>query len=122
MKRTGPTSDRTKKAIALLEKTGRKSKSAIWLDLATRLAKPRRQRASINIWKIEKLAKIFSKKTLVVPGKVLANGQLKEKANVVAFEFSPAAIEKIEKAGGKAILIEDAVEKKLDAKTMVLVK
>ena len=122
MKRTGPTKEKAKKAIALLEKAGRKSKSAIWLDLATRLSKPRRQRASINLWKIEKLAKIFPGKNLVIAGKVLGKGQLETKASVIAFEFSQEAEEKIKKAGGKAITLEEAVEKKLEAKTMVIVK
>ena len=119
MKR-GPTKERAKKTMALLEKTGRKSKSALWMDLAARLAKPRRQRASANLWKIDKLARIFKGKTLIVPGKVLGNGIISEKANVVAFEFSDSAEEKIKKAGGKAIMIEDAVSE--PAKTMVIVK
>ena len=122
MKRTGPTKERSKKAIALLEKTGRKSKNAIWLDLATRLGKPRRQRPSTNLWKIEKLAKIFKGKNLVVPGKVLGQGQIAEKASVIAFEFSETAKEKIKKAGGKAMQIEEAIEQKITPKTMVIVK
>jgi len=122
MKRTGPTKERAKKTIALLEKEGRKSKKAIWLDLANRLGKPRRQRCSVNMWKIEKLARLFPKKNLVVPGKVLAFGQLSEKANVIAFEFSSGAREKIEKAGGKAILFEEAIAEKIAPKTMILTK
>jgi len=121
MKRTGPTRERAKKVIALLEKAGRKSKNALWLDLANRLAKPRRQRPDINLWKIAKLAGIFSGKTLVVPGKVLGTGKIKEKVNVVAFEFSGQAEEKIVKAGGKAIKIEEAVEA-IAPKAMVIVK
>jgi len=122
MKRTGPTKERTKRVIALLEKQARKSKNAIWLDLAQRLAKPRRQRPTINLWKLEKLAKLFPEKNLVVPGKVLGNGQLEEKASVVSFEFSKDAIKKIEKAGGKAFLIEQAIEQKIEPKTMVIAK
>ena len=120
MKRTGPTKEKAKKVIALLEKTGRKSKNAIWIDLAQRLAKPRRQRASINLWKLEKLAKLFSGKKLVIAGKVLGNGQLTQKASIVAFEFSEEAERKIKEAGGKAISMEEAT--KIAAKEMVLVK
>lgn len=120
MKRTGPTKEKTKKAIALLEKTGRKSKSAIWIDLAQRLSKSRRQRTSVNLWKIEKLAKLFQGKNLVVAGKVLGNGQLTEKANIIAFEFSEEAERKIKEAGGKAISIEEST--KIAPKEMVLIK
>jgi len=120
MKGNGPTQERAKRVVALLEKTGRKSKCAIWLDLASRLAGPRRQRPSINLWKLDKLAGIFPGKSLVVPGKVLGKGGISAKAHVVAFEFSGSAKEKIEKAGGKAVLIEDALS---DAsKNMVIVK
>lgn len=120
MKRTGPTQERAKRIVALLEKTGRKSKSGIWLDLASRLAGSRRQRPSINLWKLDRLARIFPGKGLVVPGKVLAKGEISGKARVVAFEFSGSAMEKIEKAGGKAVLIEDALSD--SSKNLVIVK
>ena len=122
MKRTGPTKEKAKKTIAMLQKASRKSKSAIWLDLAKRLEKPRRQRASTNLWKVDKLAKIFPGKNLVVPGKLLANGNLSEKVNVIAFEFSEEAIRKIKEAGGKAIFLEQALEQKIEPKTMVIIK
>jgi len=122
MKRTGPTKEKTRKLVALLEKAGRKSKSAIWIELATRVTKPRRQRPDINLWKIEKLAKVFEGKSLVVPGKVLGFGEVSQKASVVALEFSSQAEEKIKKAGGEAILLEEALEKGIKPKNMVIVK
>ena len=121
MKRTGPTKERAKKVIALLEKTGRKSKAGIWIDIAVRLALPRRHRVSVNLWKIERLAKVFPGKNLVVPGKVLAFGNLSQKASVIAFEFSKEAEEKIRKADGKAVLLEEAIAEKIAPKTMVIV-
>ena len=122
MKRTGPTKERTRKLVALLEKAGRKSKSAIWIEIAARVTKPRRQRPDINLWKIEKLAKVFEGKSLVVTGKVLGFGEVSQKASVVALEFSSQAEKKIKKAGGEAILLEEAVEKGIKPKTMVIVK
>ena len=38
--------------------------------------------------------------------KVLGNGDLKKKLTVTAHAFSKSAVEKIEKAGGKAVLVE----------------
>jgi large subunit ribosomal protein L18e len=122
MKTTGPTKERTKKLLALLEKKGRKSKSAVWIDLSQRIAKPRRNRPSVNVWKIEKLAGVFPGKTLVVAGKVLGYGQISSKASVAALEFSAEAREKIEKAGGKALSLEGLAEKDTKAKELVLVK
>jgi len=40
--------------------------------------------------------------------KVLGNGDLKKKLTVTAHAFSKSAVEKIEKAGGKAVLVEIA--------------
>jgi len=122
MKRTGPTREKAKIVIALLEKASRKSKSAIWLDLAQRLAKPRRQRAMINLWKLDRLSVVFPRKSLVVPGKVLGNGAVSGKLSVVAFEFSAEAKRKINEAGGKALGFEEALKQKLEPKSMVIVK
>lgn len=41
-----------------------------------------------------------------LPVKILGDGELKKKLNVSAHAFSKSAKEKIEKAGGKAVLIE----------------
>jgi large subunit ribosomal protein L15 len=43
-----------------------------------------------------------------VPVKVLAGGDISKALTVHAHKFSPAAIQKIEGAGGKAVVIEDA--------------
>ncbi len=122
MKRTGPTREKTKKTIALLEKAGRKTKSGIWIDLADRLSMPRRKRPSVNLWKLDKLAAVFPEKKLVVPGKVLAKGALGHKATVIAFEYSKEAKEKIKKAGGKALSLEEAIAAKTAGKEMVIAK
>lgn len=122
MKRTGPTKERTRKLVALLEKAGRRGKSAIWIEIAARVSKPRRQRTALNLWKLEKLAGLFEGKTIVVPGKVLGFGSISRKAAVAALEFSTQAREKIVKAGGKAMLLEEAVEKGVKPKEMVIAK
>jgi len=111
MKRTGPTREKTKKLIAMLEKASRKGKKALWLDIAERLGKPSRQKHSVNLWKVDKLARLFKGKHLLVPGKVLGKGVLQEKASVIAFGFSETARERIEKAGGKAMELEEAIGK-----------
>jgi large subunit ribosomal protein L18e len=121
MKVTGPAKLETKKIIAELEKHYRKSKEAIWLDLAERIAKPRRQRVSVNIWKIEKLAKIIEKKILVVPGKVLGFGELTRPVHVVALEYSTDAKKKILEKGN-AMTLREAIEKKIKPKEMAIVK
>ena len=48
--------------------------------------------------------------TILVPGKVLSNGELDKKVNVVALKFSAKAQEKIESAGGECISIDEIIE------------
>ena len=40
---------------------------------------------------------------VVVPGKVLGSGEPKDKLTIAAFKFSPRALVKVEKAGGRCI-------------------
>lgn len=121
MKVTGPTKLETKKIIAELEKQARKSGQALWLDLAERIAKPRRQRPVVNVWKIERLAKVLDKKILVVPGKVLGFGELSRPVQVVALEYAPDAKKKILEKG-TAMTIREALGKKIKPREMAIVK
>ena len=105
--------------IIQFEKHFKKTKKPVWKDLAKILKKSRRQRTSLNIWKLEKLAKKFSGKTLVVPGKILGSGTLTEKIKVYALEYSDSAIKKIN-SKGQALIISEVVKEK--PSTIVIVK
>jgi ribosomal protein L18E len=52
MKSKGPSKKTSRELILLLEKYGKANKAELFIDLAKRLAKPRRNRPSINIWKV----------------------------------------------------------------------
>ena len=103
MRRTGPTNIVLRKTIRLLRKIAREHKSALWKDIAERLEKPRRQRVTVNISKINRYTKEGD--VIVVPGKVLGMGILDHSVTVAAISFSASAIEKISKAGGKCLHI-----------------
>ena len=122
MKATGPTKKSTRELIVRLEKLGKKNKSAIWVKVAEILSKPRRNRASINLWRLNKLAKKFPSKTFVMPGKVLGKGDLNHKITIAALEFSKEAREKIEAAKGKAMLLEEIAGMKAEKNTLQLIK
>lgn len=64
--------------------------------------------AKVTLEEFEKLGLINSKSSLV---KILGNGEIKKKLEVHAHKFSKQAIAKIEKAGGKAVIIERKSEK-----------
>jgi len=64
--------------------------------------------SKITLDELDKIGLISSKKLGL---KILGNGELKKKLEIHAEKFSKSAIEKIEKAGGKAIVIESAAVK-----------
>ncbi|MFH1326775.1 MAG: uL15 family ribosomal protein [archaeon] len=76
-------------------------KSKAWLKVASILSSSRKNKIQINLNEI--------KEDVVVPGKVLSQGEI-GKTKVVAFSFSEKAKEKIVKAGGKTINILDEIK------------
>ena len=91
-----------------LKATSRDNDSAIWRDIAVRLEKPNRNWAETNLSKIERYAK--DGETLVVPGKVLAAGNITKKVTVAAFSFSQKAKDAITESGGKAVSIRELMD------------
>lgn len=104
-KRTGPTNVHMRTLINKLQK----SKSAAWKDVADRLNSARRKRAEVNIASISRHAK--DGETIVVPGIVMAAGELDKAVTVAAWRFSAAAVEKIKKAKGSTMTIEELLKK-----------
>lgn len=92
----------------LKAKTREDSKAAIWRDIALRLESPHRVWAEANLSKIERYAK--DGETIVVPGKVLAAGDITKAVNVAAYSFSSKAAAEIAKAGGKVMTIRELMD------------
>ena len=86
----------------------RKNKTGFWKAVGKKLSTPRSNRAAVNLAKLERLG---GKETLVVPGKVLASGELSKKLTIAAYSFSEKAAEKIKAAGGTALSLEDELKK-----------
>jgi large subunit ribosomal protein L18e len=93
-----------RKLIVDLERTARKSKAPIWKRAAFLLSKPTRQRAEVNLNKIQSVANEGD--VLLIPGKVLGIGKIAKKVKIAAFRFSKSALVKIEKAGAEPMSIE----------------
>lgn len=96
----------------------RKEQKPFWRRVAELLAKPKRRRTEVNLKKIEKLAKDGD--VVVVPGKVLGDGRLTKKVNVVAFSFSESAKKIIDGAGAKYMEIEEYYRKDKEAKDAII--
>jgi large subunit ribosomal protein L18e len=95
--------------IRFLKKGGRENKAQIWRDIAERLAKPRSRSVVVNLSRLERYTE--KRETVVVPGKVLAAGQITHPITVAAFAFSERAAEKIGAAKGKCVSFADLVKK-----------
>ena len=107
MRRTGPTNYVWRMTIRQLRKAAHVNKARIWRYVAELLERPRRRRIVVNVSKINRYTAPGD--VVVVPGKVLGAGILDHGVTVAAMAFSRSALEKIKKAGGRAIHILDLV-------------
>ena len=80
----------------------------LWQRLARELEKPTRKRREVNLSRIQRFAK--SGETVLVPGKVLAAGELNKKVTIAAWNFSASAKEKVKAAGGKTLAISELIK------------
>ncbi|MBI4448683.1 50S ribosomal protein L18e [Candidatus Woesearchaeota archaeon] len=106
--RTGPSNQHLHALIAHLKKESHTHDTPLWHRLAEDLARPARQRRSVNISRIERYA--TKDDIVVVPGKVLGTGTLSQAVTVAAWQFSESAKTQIEKAKGKALTIIDLIK------------
>ena len=122
MKPTGPTKQSTKQLIQDLKDKSLKEKQQVWKAIAEKLSKPSRQRAAINVSKINSLSKKFPEKTFIIAGKVLGNGKIGQKASVIALSYSKSAKKAIEESKGSAELLKEIAAKKFDASKLMISK
>ena len=106
VKKTGPSNPYLKELIHDL----RKQKKPLWDRIAGELEKSSRKRRQVNLSRIKRHAK--KGETIVVPGKVLGNGEAPERTVIAAWKFTSAAEEKIRKAKGKAITLKELLKNK----------
>ena len=94
--------------VGQLKEAGRTQGAPIWRDIASRLEKPSRSWAQVNVSKLE--AVLQDGETAVIPGKLLGDGEIGRKVTVVAVSASASAVAKIQKAGGKVLTFEEGVK------------
>jgi large subunit ribosomal protein L18e len=91
--------------IRQLEEKGRHENKPFWQTLAKKINRPRRKAYEVNLFSLERNAK--GRETVVVPGYVLGSGTITKPVTVAALKFSGKAEEKIRKAGGKVLPMEE---------------
>jgi large subunit ribosomal protein L18e len=95
--------------IADLKRSSFEHKAPIWKDIASRLEKPAKSWAEVNLGHVSKHTQKGD--TVVIPGKLLGLGSIDKAVTVAAFSFSDSAVSKLKKAGGQNISIRELVEK-----------
>jgi len=98
--------------------SGKKKDS--WKDIAGILSGPRRNRICINLEKISKESK--TGETIVIPGKVLSQGDIDKKIKIVAFSFSEKAKEKLLSAKCEISSILEEIKSNPSAKGIKVIK
>jgi large subunit ribosomal protein L18e len=106
-------------SIVLLERKARSGDVGIWRDAAKLLSSGTVTWPEVNVGRISRLGDVSA---VFVPGKVLGTGSIERKINVGAFSFSASARSKIERAGGKALSVEEFVKKYPEGSGVALVK
>ena len=109
MRETKTTNPQLIDLIGLLKKESREKQAPIWLDVADHLAKSRSQRVSVNLSKLNRHTKKAD--VVIVPGKLLASGNIEHSVTVASFDISDKAKAKLEAAKAKYITIQDLMEK-----------
>jgi large subunit ribosomal protein L18e len=114
--RTKPSDPRYSKLMKSLWK----SKRRIWREVFNWLNKPNNERVAINISKINRNTK--ENEIVLVPGKVLSNGNLDHKlASIAAVSFSKSAREKISNDGVITETIEDLLNRNPEGRNVKII-
>jgi large subunit ribosomal protein L18e len=109
MRETKSTNPQIIELIKYLKKQSREKDAGIWLAVAEKLAKPSRQRVAVNLSRVNRYTD--KNATVVVPGKLLASGNLDHAVTVAAFAASDKAKAKLTSAKAKYLSITELVEK-----------
>ncbi len=117
--KTKTTNPELRSLILELRRKTHKVNKALWRRIADDLERSNRQRRIVNLSRINKYSK--ENEVVVVPGKVLASGDLNHKLTIAAFSFSKQAVEKIEKAGGNALTLKEIMDKNPEAKNIKII-
>ena len=92
----------------LLKKTKQKYNAPIWSLIEDNLKKFKKH-SPINLSKIDRLS--VDGQTIMALGKVLSSGSITNKnINIVAYDFSVKALDKIKESGSKAFNIEEFIK------------
>lgn len=95
-------------------------KKSKWLEVSHLISAPRRTQIAINLDQINSQTK--DNEVVIIPGKVLSEGELDKKVKIAALYFSSKALEKLKKAKIETLSIREEINKNPDAKNIKIIK
>jgi len=104
--------------IDQLKEKSRETGSALWRDVALRLSKSRKNWAQPNLSRISRYAPKGA--VILVPGKLLGSGEVEGSPTVAAYSASTGARDKLTKAGGKYLTLDDLMNENPEGKGVVI--
>jgi large subunit ribosomal protein L18e len=110
---------RLNETVKALKAAGRKGKAPIWTRAAELLEHSRSRRVEVNLARLRGAGAEGG--LILVPGKVLGDGDAPSKITIGAYAFSREARRKIEKANSKAVPILEFQGKHKDGKGVLLI-
>ncbi|MGQ9719960.1 MAG: 50S ribosomal protein L18e [Candidatus Jordarchaeum sp.] len=119
-KPTGPTNPEDWKLVIELDKKSKSEKCSLWKRVSDELRKPRRNRASVNLSKINRYT--VNDDIILVPGKVLGSGELEHKVIIAALTFSEEAVNKTKKSGGECVTIRELMKRNPSGSKVKIIK
>jgi large subunit ribosomal protein L18e len=97
-----------KSLVTELRKLSNQENKKLWAKVAEEFQKPTRNSRSINLNKINHLTK--ENDIVIVPGKVLGNGELQHKITIAAFKISSQAHEKLKESKSEFYFLDDFIK------------
>lgn len=94
-------------------------KNGAWLSVASLLSSSRRNAIDVNLSDIDKISSEGD--IIVVPGKVLSQGEVKKKIRIAAYKFSDKAREKLLKEKAQLVTILEEIKQNPEGKGIKVV-
>jgi large subunit ribosomal protein L18e len=94
--------------VKQLKAASAKNKAPIWSRLAKLVQSPSSAKKVVNLTKLNDVTK--ENDVIIVPGKILATGNLGHKITLCSFSISNSAAQKVIESGGKIINFSELIE------------
>ena len=95
-------------------------KNTAWLNVGQIISGSRKNFAETNLGKIDENTKEGD--IVVIPGKVLSQGEINKKIRIAALSFSETAREKLKESKSEVITILEEIKKNPSAKGIKIIK